>query len=677
MKLLNPVNYIISEKHRFKRLYCLFKDWKKMMQRYLLLIVLGLVFSTAAFSQKQGQKRLDSLLAELPKAKEDTNKIKLLSAICRGYERINPDEGIKYGEQALALAKRSGWKKGEALALNALGINNTAKASYHKAIEYYMPALKIYEALDIKPGVATTLDNIGTAHYRLADNGLSLECYLKALDINKELGNRSAIASSFIHIGFVYFDMEQYPKALDNMDKALKMYEESGDKAGISSSYNGIGAVYQYQGRYEAALAMYDKSLKISKELGNKAMILNTMGNVGNVYIAQKKYREALSYNVNAMVMAEEIGDKRNVAHGYASIGEVYLKMAKDSGNDEGRRLASDPTQGNLQQAVLHLHKGIEMFKLLGMIGELPDHYKYLSEAYTMEGNYKAALEAHIQHAAYKDSVLGKESKEKIARLEMQGEYHRKQLADSLKLQKQKTYTYVGMGAVLLLLGFSFFVVRSNKLLGKEKQKSEDLLLNILPSEIADELKDRGATTAKHFDEVTVLFTDFVNFTGAGERMGTQKLVEELHNCFKAFDEIIGRYNIEKIKTIGDAYLAVSGLPVPDDRHAQNVMNAAIEIRSFMLQRKKEGHDTFEIRIGIHTGPVVAGIVGVKKFAYDIWGDTVNTAARMEQKSEAGKINISQTTYELVKDKFSCTYRGEVDAKNKGMLKMYFVEGVA
>jgi class 3 adenylate cyclase/tetratricopeptide (TPR) repeat protein len=528
--------------------------------------------------------------------------------------------------------------------------------------------------------VAATLDNIGIAYYRLADYGLSLEYHLKALDINEELGDNSAIGSTLDHIGFVYFDMKQYSKALDNMNKALKMHEQSGNKSGMSSSFNGIGSVYQRQGHYEAALAMYDKSLKISKGLGNKYMILNTMGNVGTVYMAQKKYKEALSYTVNAMTMAEEVGDKRNLAHGYASIGEVYLKMAKDSGNYKGYRQAYNPSPGNLQKAVLHLHKGIEMFKLMGMIGQLPDNYKYLSEAYTMAGNYKAAMEAHIQHAAYKDSVLGKENREKIARLEMQSEYQKKQWADSLitletkklaaaKLQRQRNYTYVGMGGILLLLGFSFFIV-------KERRKSDRLLLNILPEEVSNELKHRGATTAKHFDEVTVLFTDFVNFTGVGERMGTQKLVEELHNCFKAFDEIVGRHNIEKIKTIGDAYLAVSGLPVPDANHADNVMKAAMEIRSFMLIRRQElGEDTFEIRIGVHSGPVVAGIVGVKKFAYDIWGDTVNTAARMEQKSEAGKINISQTSYDLIKDKYTCTYRGEIEAKNKGTMKMYFVEG--
>lgn len=219
-------------------------------------------------------------------------------------------------------------------------------------------------------------------------------------------------------------------------------------------------------------------------------------------------------------------------------------------------------------------------------------------------------------------------------------------------------------------------LILSNTLgeLKNEKQKSDDLLLNILPEEVADELKSKGSTTARHFDNVTVLFTDFVNFTSAGERMSPQELVDELHTCFKAFDEITSKFNIEKIKTVGDAYLAVAGLPTADPDHAENMVKAAIEINEFMKERiLKLNEKSFEIRIGIHTGKVVAGIVGVKKFAYDIWGDTVNTAARLEQNSQAGKINISQTTYELVKDKFNCKYRGEIEAKGKGNLKMYFV----
>jgi class 3 adenylate cyclase len=156
-----------------------------------------------------------------------------------------------------------------------------------------------------------------------------------------------------------------------------------------------------------------------------------------------------------------------------------------------------------------------------------------------------------------------------------------------------------------------------------------------------------------------------------------ETLVQELNFYITNFDEITSRYGLEKIKTMGDSYLCVAGLPLKDDKHAEHVVASALELQQFIKQEKeervKEGRPFFEIRTGIHSGSVVAGIVGVKKFAYDIWGDAVNTAARMEQNSAAGKINISQSTYDLVKDKFTCEYRGEIEAKNKGKLKMYFV----
>ena len=203
-------------------------------------------------------------------------------------------------------------------------------------------------------------------------------------------------------------------------------------------------------------------------------------------------------------------------------------------------------------------------------------------------------------------------------------------------------------------------------------------MLNILPSEVAEELKAKGTTTAKDFSEVTVLFTDFKNFTLMSETLSAQELVNEINYCYSAFDSIITKHGIEKIKTIGDAYMCAGGLPVANTTNAEDTVRAALEVRDFMLnekqQREKEGKPFFEIRIGCNTGSVVAGIVGIKKFAYDIWGDSVNIASRMESSGEAGKVNISGSTYELVKDKFKCEHRGKIEAKNKGEIDMYFVE---
>ena len=217
-------------------------------------------------------------------------------------------------------------------------------------------------------------------------------------------------------------------------------------------------------------------------------------------------------------------------------------------------------------------------------------------------------------------------------------------------------------------------------IIAQEREKSDLLLKNTLPEAIAQELKADGRVAPKLYDEATVLFTDFIGFTQIAEQLSPAQLIDELDKCFSYFDQVAKRYKLEKLKTIGDSYMCAGGIPLANKTNAIDCVLAALEIRAFMQQMKEikaaQNLPYWELRIGIHTGPLVAGVIGESKFAYDVWGDTVNTASRMESAGRAGEINISSRTYEQIKYFFDCEYRGAQSAKNKGELAMYFVKGL-
>ena len=436
---------------------------------------------------------------------------------------------------------------------------------------------------------------------------------------------------------------------------------------------NTIGLCYRRSGVYDSAEYYFQLAYSQATQAKMTGWIGITGGNLGITYYLEKRYREAiplLENDIETGLAHNKLND--NAANSIAILGDVYLEL-----NDKKKGLA---TLLQANQMVIDGGKW-NHYELLESI------YPRLAKAYAMNGNYQLAF--NFEDSARRVSDSSANQKNALILVSVQQKINlEKRQADGQKRDREiKIQVLIWaflLVSISLLLVAIFFVLRNyrnqkktNALLTREKKRSEDLLLNILPSEVADELKDKGTAEARYFDHVTVMFTDFVNFTQASEQMNPQQLIDELHTCFKAFDEITGKYNIEKIKTIGDAYLAVCGLPVADPMHAQRVVQAALDINEFMRQRRQQlGDRTFEIRIGIHSGSVVAGIVGVIKFAYDIWGDAVNIAARMEQGGEAGRVNISQDTYELVKEQYQCTYRGDLSAKNKGELSMYFVDGV-
>lgn len=336
-------------------------------------------------------------------------------------------------------------------------------------------------------------------------------------------------------------------------------------------------------------------------------------------------------------------------------------------------------TRKDLVRATTYAARSLKLAEEYGLKEQISNANLKLSELYESTGNNQASLQYYKNHIAARDSLNNLKSVQAMADLRTEYEVAEKQVeVDLLNEQKRNQQNRmialsIILGLISLLLGAMFWFYRA---ISREHKRSETLLLNILPAETAKELKSKGKVDAVKIDQVTVLFTDFVEFSKRAEHIEPELLVQSIDFYFKKFDEITTRYGLEKIKTIGDAYMCASGLPTPNQARAKDVVLAAQEMLLVVNEalNTDDGLLHFEIRIGIHTGPVVAGIVGIKKWQYDIWGDTVNIAARMESASKPGRINLSETSYQEINAEFPCEYRGEIEVKNRGFLKMYFLE---
>jgi len=681
------------------------------MKKFLLLFALLNLIHSPVFSQLT---KIDSLEALLQKDKEDTSKVNHLNQLAAELMNNNPDTSILLGKMALHLAENLKWKKGMANSYYRIGSCYYLKGDYKTALDYgtksdslytvmndkiakslcfvligvsylnlgnfpgalgfYSKALQIEEELGNKERIAVILGNIGVVYNLQGDFLQAIDYYFKALKITEELGNKKGSARHLTNIGLIYSNQKDYAKSLDYYFRALRIQEELGNKTGIAVLLGNIAIIYDDQGDYPHARDYYEKAFKMDLEVGNKTGVARHLGNLGNLYNRQGDFPKALEYIFKALKITEEQGDKRLTAIWLGSIGGIYAKT------------------GKFREAEMKLKAAIAILDSIGAKDYLREYEESLSHLYDTTGRYELALVHYKKAMVLKDTLFNQEKNKEITQKEMNYEFEKKDAlakAEQEKkdfivqkeLQKQKLVRngfVAGFVAVFLFAGV-FFIQRNR--IKKGKRQSDELLLNILPSEVAEELKAKGSADAKQFDEVTVMFTDFKNFTQISEKLSPTELVAEIDYCFKEFDTIVSKHNIEKIKTIGDSYMCAGGLPVANKTHPSDVVSAGLEIQQFISERfrrsMEEGKERLEIRIGIHTGPVVAGIVGVKKFAYDIWGDTVNIASRMESSSEAGKVNISGTTCELVKDKFNCSYRGKIPAKNKGEIDMYFVESIS
>ena len=609
--------------------------------RRLLSGVAILLFPIFVAAKNSSDTIIDSLRQAMAHMPDDTGKLKVLNRIILEYNNIDPDAAISFLDQGVVLAQNLNNPVLLGRQYNFLGYQYMMKkADYPKALENFFHGLKIYEENHIESSeVGDVLYNIGTDYLNQNNPDKAQEYYLKAIPFNHEKG--------------------------------------------LAMVYNGLGTIYGNNHDYEKSHDYYAKAIAINEKIGNTKEIAFIFGNIGDNYQDQSNYAKALSYYHKALDLFELQEDVDGIGTNLGNIGKCLFAISMDSARTpQADSLISASKQQNLLKAKKFLVAGIEKSKEADDVSNVLNYLPVLSLVCEQTGDVPGALHSLKAYIALKDSVFSADKNQKIALLETQREHELNMRLESLKRARDRARN-IGLACVFVLLVVIIGTIalsyrnqkKSNRLLAVEKQKSDNLLLNILPGDVAKELKEKGVTEARLHDNVSVLFTDFVGFTKLAAVLSPHELVAELHECFTAFDNIMLKYGIEKIKTIGDAYMAISGLPAPNADHARLLVEAAIEIRKYMYIRKQEfGDKTFEIRIGIHSGSVVAGVVGMKKFAYDTWGDTVNIAARMEQNSLPGKINISDTTFQIVRNTIQCTYRGEIEAKNKGNLKMYFVE---
>lgn len=534
----------------------------------------------------------------------------------------------------------------------------------------------------------------------MSDLKLGLKYAEELINLAEQAGNNSYLRSG-------YFLKGTKKRMLGNLDEALDAYLKSAEVArrshhlrGEGDAYGAIADIYSEANDHPNANFFYNKAITMLRQSNDSISLASALSNAGDEFYKINNYDSALLYFREAKVIFDKVNYLSGKGYSLGNIGMVYAKIGKNNLAEKNINEAihileavqdyypicdylismSDVylNKGDEQTALNYALRSLSLAERYGLKQQIAGANLKLSELYEKAGELDLALRNYKNYIIYRDSINNLNTVQRMADLRTNYEVSQKQLeVNMLSRQKQSQHTilislFVILGLTIVLLGTLYWYYKT---ISTEKLRSESLLLNILPAETAKELKQKGKVEAVKFDQVTVLFTDFVEFSKLAEHIEPVQLVKSIDFYFKKFDEITTKYGLEKIKTIGDSYMCACGLPTLNPAHARNVINAAKEMMDLVKSElhKNNGVSHFDIRMGIHTGPVVAGIVGIKKWQYDIWGDTVNIASRMESMSKPGRINLSETTWHQIKDEFTCEYRGEIEVKGRGLLKMYFL----
>jgi adenylate cyclase len=579
-----------------------------------------------------------------------------------------------YFRQALALYEALGNKSGAARVTGNIGIVYKNLSDYPRALEYYGKALAAHEALGDKSGAARVTGNIGIVYMNLSDYPRALEYYGKALAAHEALGENSVAARVTGNIGNVYGYLSDYPRALEYLGKALAAHEALGEKSGAARVTGNIGNVYLNLSDYSRALEYYGKALAAHEALGEKSGAARVTGNIGIVYKNLSDYPRALEYLGKALAAHEALGEKNGAAIVTFNIGNVYNNLSDYSRALEyfGKTLSAFEELGNRRSATLaignigavyakqdfdgydatkaeeYLLKAVAISSEIGTKLEQYEFHKSLVDLYKQQQRWEECQSHFEKYHGLKEEVQSEEARKKAELMEQrrQADEREKQLA----------------------------VERARA------QATEELLHNTLPPEIADRLL-AGERIADAHANVSVLFADIVDFTRLSQTLTAKELVEGLDFLFTKFDDLVEKHGLEKIKTIGDCYMAIAGAPAVRADHAEAIAAMALEMMAVAATfRAISTGEPIRLRIGLHSGEVVAGVIGRRKYTYDLWGDAVNTAARMESHGEAGKIHCSGEFVRAVGAvddlplHLRFVERGEMDIKGKGTMTTYFLE---
>jgi adenylate cyclase len=627
----------------------------------------------AVFVVKGQNRTVDSLSRLMADKAEDSSKVDLLLQLSRAYYNDSWDEVIRYANDANNLSRQISYKKGEALAWKNIGIANYYKGIPLEAIDAWLKSLEAFRAIADKSGIANILGNLGGVYER-SDETKALDYYLQSLRLAEEIGDEFRIATLMLNIGALYDKKNAtIQKAMDSYKRAISISEKNNYPDALGMATGNIGELFLKTGQVDSALYYFKIAEKNLQGDANLPLALN---NIGKAYLKRKDYESAFRYHRQAYNEAARGNNKLHMTQALLGLADIYAN------------------QGDNRLALINYQQAEKLALELNANDELDRSYEGLSDAFSKLKNYGEAYNYQVKLRKIKEKIYNQTTDDKLKDIRFEFDLQKKEgeiklLSRDKALQeveiKRQMLTKNALLVVLTLIIAIVFIlyrnyrikVKTNRILDHQKVEIENLLLNILPAEVAHELQQEGSATPKYFDQVSVLFTDFKSFTKMADVLSPQELVAELNECFMAFDDIIDKYKLEKIKTIGDSYMCAGGLPRPDPQHVLKIVKASFEILHYLNTwneyRITKGMNPWELRIGIHVGPVVAGVVGKKKYAYDIWGSTVNIASRMESAGEPGQVNISSSVYEIIKDHYDCRYRGKISAKNIGEIDMYFV----